>query len=153
MRSTVRTIARLLVDRRQRVRQVHIAEAVEQLDEPWRERECGALPTAVVYALADRERLCHIEGHEEFLLEILGADILANGLQDPLEVTVDADGVRLRNGHHRVILATRYGIEWMPVVFKTSPRIKRRKVAHVDVYQMLVDALKSTSSEATAQAS
>ena len=51
------------------------------------------------------------------------SDIAANGIKQPLEILIDAEGMaRLFQGSHRLRCAVILGYETVPIVMKHSPR-------------------------------
>lgn len=74
-----------------------------------------AQPDQLRRAEADRERVVHLHR----TLKII----------PPLVVIFDREGAVLQDGHHRLVM-TRDRIEWLPVIFRQSDRIRVRKHAH-----------------------
>lgn len=92
--------------------------------EPWRE-SWGHLPTStakILRLVTDPEELRRASHHTD-RLELIAGWYSDEGPKEPLTVTVDRFGrVRLADGHHRLIIAERAGIE-VPVEIKVVERI------------------------------
>lgn len=106
--------------------------------ESWR-KSLGAdkavlIPTMTLTKLSDPARVEELARRYPAYLASLETDIQENGLREVLEVVVDGRGrIRVRNGHHRIIVAERLSLPILPVVITPVEAIRgwARPIAEV----------------------
>lgn len=99
----------------------------------------------LVRQLGQPNRLTEIALTDAELIDEITQSVLERGFDHPMIVVVDKHGrMLLRDGHHRLIAATRLGIAKVPVRFEQGERIKSPTA--VPVATMLPTLLLAASS-------
>lgn len=119
------------------------SEAPRLLPEPWTQhhlaRQAGLVPTDVLATIADPGELARLRRRQPEYLADLREQIMADGVREPLELAVDANGrICVQNGHHRVIVAIDAGIERLPVRWVRSEGVRMHSVPAREVIGPIV---------------
>ena len=90
-----------------------------------REEEIFWVPVAFCKLYADPKRITLLERTEPEYLSEIQRSVMDDGIHEPATMVVDESGkMRYHDGYHRLIVSERIGRESIPVVVKTSERIK-----------------------------
>lgn len=71
---------------------------------------------------------------------LIEQDVLERGIDSRLILLFDERGVVLKDGHHRVDIAVRQGIEFLPIYFKPIGKIRKEVVPWVDFLELIGQA-------------
>lgn len=133
-----------------------------------REEEIFWVPLDFCKLYADPKRITLLERTEPEYLAEIQRSVMEDGIREPATMVLDESGkMRYHDGYHRMIVLERIGRKSIPVVLKTSERIKGYgktidptlfKVLFSDApepkeYQIAVSELFESEEEASGQAS
>lgn len=96
--------------------------------------DCVWLPASFMRTLVPDPTFNKIARYEREYVADIAADIVEHGIQEPLLIAVDRDGVCLHDGHHRIVAGV---TERFPVKLERSERIRKHKVPMNDLVEVL----------------
>lgn len=97
-------------------------------------RDCVWLPASFLRRLIADPEAHRIARFERDRVAEAAASIEEIGVQVPLIIVIDNDGVCLRDGHHRVVSGVR---EYYPVKLEHSERIRKHKLPISELIEVL----------------
>lgn len=97
------------------------------LSDPWRQRPLNIVmvPRDILEAIVQPERMRFCDSDHEKLAQVR-AELLRDGLREPLELVLDNQGrIILRDGHHRLVVTRAWRhFETLPCIFTRSEQIR-----------------------------